>query len=59
MVHCPRPEELEQFAAAEDAEAEAHQLKAQMLSDAKARNISGWQDAVSPEEESDSSTVIA
>ena len=51
MVHCLTPEELEQYSEAEQTTADAQKAKAEILSSARARNISGWQDEVSDEEE--------
>lgn len=51
MVYYLTPEELEQYSEAEQTIADAEKEKAEILSNARARNITGWQDQVSDEEE--------
>jgi hypothetical protein len=51
MVNYLTPEELEKYSEAEQAGKEAHEAKVKLMEEAKARNISGWKDALSPEEE--------
>jgi hypothetical protein len=51
MVNYLTPEELEQYSEAEQSIADAEKAKAELIANAKARNVSGWQDEVSAEEE--------
>lgn len=50
MISYLTTDELEKYSEAEQAEEDARQAQAKMIEEAKARNISGWQDAVTDEE---------